>query len=85
VQRTATGASTATGTGTGTCTGALRGDQVRGRTVTRMTYSQPDPAEETTQTDAPEQPDTDAATEEESGREDAALEVDSDDVPTSDA
>ncbi|MGU3408705.1 hypothetical protein ACLBWP_01235 [Microbacterium sp. M1A1_1b] len=50
-----------------------------------MTYSQPDPSEETTQTDAPEQPDTDTDAVEESGREDAALEIDADDVPTSDA
>ncbi|ROP66190.1 hypothetical protein EDF24_2763 [Curtobacterium sp. PhB130] len=50
-----------------------------------MSYSQPDPAEETTQSEAPEQPDTDTDAVEESGREDAALEIDADDVPTSDA
>ncbi|GGK88937.1 hypothetical protein JOE58_000889 [Curtobacterium luteum] len=47
-----------------------------------MTYSQPDPAEETTAGGAPEQPDTDDQFLEESGREDAALEIDADDVPT---
>jgi hypothetical protein len=47
-----------------------------------MTYSQPDPAEETTQADQPEQPDTDQAFEEEQGGEQAALEIDSSDVPT---
>lgn len=50
-----------------------------------MSYSQPDPAEETTQSEAPEQPDTDTDEVEESGREEAALEIDADDVPTSDA
>lgn len=50
-----------------------------------MSYSQPDPAEETTQSEAPEQPDTDTDVVEESDREDAALEIDADDVPTSDA
>ncbi|ROP66757.1 hypothetical protein EDF19_2094 [Curtobacterium sp. PhB115] len=56
--------------------------QVDARTVPRMTYSQPDPAEETTQTDAPEQPDTDQGNLEEQGGEPAALEIDADDVPT---
>lgn len=50
-----------------------------------MSYSQPDPAEETTQNEAPEQPDTDPDTLEERGEEQAALEIDADDVPTSDA
>ncbi|WP_161968848.1 hypothetical protein [Curtobacterium oceanosedimentum] len=49
-----------------------------------MTYSQPDPAEETTQAGAPEQPDTDRTEVEEDGREDAALEIDADGVPTGD-
>lgn len=49
-----------------------------------MTYSQPDPAEETIAAEAPEQPDTDREDLEESGREDAALEIDADDVPTGD-
>ena len=44
-----------------------------------MTYSQPDPAEETTQAEQPEQPDTDQAFEEEQGGEQAALEIDSSD------
>lgn len=47
-----------------------------------MTYSQPDPAEETTAAASPEQPDTDEQFLEESGREDAALEIDAEDVPT---
>ncbi|WIB27956.1 MULTISPECIES: hypothetical protein [unclassified Curtobacterium] len=47
-----------------------------------MTYSQPDPAEETTQADEPQQPDTDQTVEEQ-GEEGAALEIDSSDVPTS--
>jgi hypothetical protein len=47
-----------------------------------MTYSQPDPAEETTAAGSPEQPDTDEQFLEESGREDAALEIDAEDVPT---
>lgn len=47
-----------------------------------MTYSQPDPAEETTAGGSPEQPDTEEQFLEESGREDAALEIDADDVPT---
>ncbi|WIB14151.1 MULTISPECIES: hypothetical protein [unclassified Curtobacterium] len=47
-----------------------------------MTYSQPDPAEETTQADEPQQPDTDHTVEEQ-GEENAALEIDSSDVPTS--
>lgn len=47
-----------------------------------MSYSQPDPAEETTQAEAPEQPDTDRADLEEHGEEHAALEVDAADVPT---
>ncbi|GGL69680.1 hypothetical protein GCM10009706_05050 [Curtobacterium citreum] len=50
----------------------------------RMTYSQPDPAEETTQAEAPEQPDTDRSDLEEHGEEQAALEIDSEDVPTGD-
>jgi hypothetical protein len=49
-----------------------------------MTYSQPDPAEETTQAEAPEQPDTDRSDLEEHGEEQAALEIDADDVPTGD-
>ncbi|QWS34536.1 hypothetical protein AABM26_10410 [Curtobacterium aetherium] len=49
-----------------------------------MSYSQPDPAEETTHAEEPEQPDTDASVEE-NGGEQAALEIDSADVPTSDA
>ncbi|PYY35061.1 hypothetical protein DEJ16_09155 [Curtobacterium sp. MCJR17_055] len=52
------------------------------RSVTDMTYSQPDPAEETTQADEPQQPDTDHTVEEQ-GEENAALEIDSSDVPTS--
>ncbi|MGN8048714.1 hypothetical protein ACTJKO_03425 [Curtobacterium sp. 22159] len=47
-----------------------------------MTYSQPDPAEETTQSEEPEQPDTDRETLEERDDEQAALEIDADDVPT---
>ncbi|WP_420367755.1 hypothetical protein [Curtobacterium sp. L1-20] len=47
-----------------------------------MSYSQPDPAEETTQAEAPEQPDTDRSDLEEHGEEHAALEIDADDVPT---
>ncbi|MBT2501191.1 hypothetical protein [Curtobacterium sp. ISL-83] len=47
-----------------------------------MSYSQPDPAEETTQSEAPEQPDTDPATLHEDGDEHASLEVDAEDVPT---
>lgn len=47
-----------------------------------MSYSQPDPAEETTQSESPEQPDTDQGNLEEQGGEPAALEIDSDDVPT---
>lgn len=47
-----------------------------------MTYSQPDPAEETTQAEQPEQPDTDRSEVEEDGSEQAALEIDADDVPT---
>jgi hypothetical protein len=54
------------------------------RSVPPMSYSQPDPAEETTHADEPEQPDTDG-TVEENGAEQAALEIDSADVPTSDA
>ncbi|WP_267419196.1 MULTISPECIES: hypothetical protein [unclassified Curtobacterium] len=50
-----------------------------------MSYSQPDPAEETTQADAPEQPDTASSNVEEQGEEHAALEIDADDVPTSEA
>jgi hypothetical protein len=50
-----------------------------------MSYSQPDPAEETTQSEEPEQPDTDRETLEEQGDEHASLEIDADDVPTSDA
>jgi hypothetical protein len=49
-----------------------------------MSYSQPDPAEETTHAEAPEQPDTDSSVEEQ-GEEQAALEIDSSDVPTSEA
>lgn len=52
------------------------------RTVRRMSYSQPDPAEETTQSETPEQPDTDQENLEEQGGEPAALEIDADDVPT---
>jgi hypothetical protein len=47
-----------------------------------MTYSQPDPAEETTAGVEPEQPDTDTDDLEEHDEEHAALEIDSDDVPT---
>jgi len=52
-----------------------------------MTYSQPDPAEETTQAEPeqpeqPEQPDTEQSTVGEQGEEYAALEIDSSDVPT---
>ncbi|WIB75937.1 hypothetical protein DEJ28_09540 [Curtobacterium sp. MCPF17_002] len=47
-----------------------------------MSYSQPDPAEETTQAEAPEQPDTDREDLEERDDEQAALEIDADDVPT---
>lgn len=49
-----------------------------------MSYSQPDPAEETTQGGAPEQPDTEPEVLEEDDQEDAALEIDADDVPTED-
>jgi len=56
--------------------------QEPGRTVRRMSYSQPDPAEETTQSESPEQPDTDQGNLEEQGGEPAALEIDADDVPT---
>lgn len=55
-----------------------------GTTVRGMTYSQPDPAEETTHADTDEQPDTDQSTVEESDQESAALEIDSEDVPTQD-
>jgi hypothetical protein len=51
-----------------------------------MTYSQPDPAEETThaepQQSGGEQPDTEQSTVGEQGEEHAALEIDSSDVPT---
>ncbi|SDQ91937.1 hypothetical protein SAMN02800687_3090 [Curtobacterium sp. UNCCL20] len=47
-----------------------------------MSYSQPDPAEETTQAAEPEQPDTDREVLEERDDEQAALEIDADDVPT---
>jgi hypothetical protein len=50
-----------------------------------MSYSQPDPAEETTQADAPEQPDTASSTVEEQGEERTALEINAEDVPTSEA
>lgn len=56
--------------------------QVAARSVPRMSYSQPDPSEETTQADAPEQPDTDREVLEERDDEQAALEIDADDVPT---
>ena len=56
--------------------------QVAARSVPRMTYSQPDPSEETTQAEAPEQPDTDREDLEERDDEQAALEIDADDVPT---
>ncbi|MEJ8283465.1 hypothetical protein [Curtobacterium citreum] len=46
-----------------------------------MSYSQPDPAEETTQSETPEQPDTDQADLHEQDDESAALEIDKDDVP----
>ncbi|WFR66214.1 hypothetical protein P9139_14660 [Curtobacterium flaccumfaciens] len=46
-----------------------------------MTYSQPDPAEETTRSEGAEQPDTDREDLEERDDEQAALEVDADDVP----
>jgi hypothetical protein len=59
--------------------------QAGARSVPLMSYSQPDPAEETTQADAPEQPDTASSTVEEQGEEHAALEIDADDVPTSEA
>lgn len=59
--------------------------QVLRRTFPDMSYSQPDPAEETTQSEEPEQPDTDRDTLEEQGDEHASLEIDADDVPTSDA
>lgn len=59
----------------------MRPQRVR-RTVRRMSYSQPDPAEETTQSETPEQPDTDQENLEEQGGEPAALEIDADDVPT---
>ncbi|WP_309779597.1 hypothetical protein [Curtobacterium sp. SORGH_AS_0776] len=48
-----------------------------------MSYSQPDPAEETTHSEEPEQPDTDQENLEEQGSEHASLELDADDVPTS--
>ncbi len=53
------------------------------RTVRHMSYSQPDPAEETTHAEEPEQPDTDRSNLEEHGEEHASLEIDADDVPTS--
>ncbi len=59
----------------------MRPQRVR-RTVRRMSYSQPDPAEETTQSETPEQPDTDQENLEEQGGEPAVLEIDADDVPT---
>ena len=59
--------------------------QAGARSVPHMSYSQPDPAEETTQADAPEQPDTASSNVEEQGEEQAALEIDADDVPTSEA
>lgn len=46
-----------------------------------MSYSQPDPAEETTACEEPEQPDSDRANLEEQGEEHASLEISSDDVP----
>jgi len=60
---------------------SLRGTLRRRRSVASMTYSQPDPAEETTQAE-PEQPDTEQSTVGEQGEEHAALEIDSSDVPT---
>ena len=60
---------------------SLRGTLRRRRSVASMTYSQPDPAEETTQAE-PEQPDTEQSTVGEQGGEHAALEIDSSDVPT---
>ncbi|WP_439691587.1 hypothetical protein ACRQ4B_11565 [Curtobacterium sp. SP.BCo] len=46
-----------------------------------MSYSQPDPAEETTASEEPEQPDTDRQNLEEQGEEHASLEISADDVP----
>lgn len=57
--------------------------QVGPRSFRHMSYSQPDPAEETTHSEEPEQPDTDQENLEEQGGEHASLEIDSDDVPTS--
>jgi hypothetical protein len=65
----------------GTVRPSLRATRRPGRTVATMTYSQPDPAEETTQAE-PEQPDTEQSTVGEQGGEHAALEIDSSDVPT---
>lgn len=55
--------------------------QGRPRSVPRMSYSQPDPAEETTQSEPLEQPDTDREVLEQRDDEQAALEIDPDDVP----
>lgn len=52
------------------------------RSVRAMTYSQPDPAEETTANEPAEQPDTDADQLEENDEEQTALDVDAEDVPT---
>ncbi len=57
--------------------------QVGPRSFRHMSYSQPDPAEETTHSEEPEQPDTDQENLEEQGGEHASLEIDADDVPTS--
>jgi hypothetical protein len=50
-----------------------------------MTYSQPDPAEETTAGGEPEELDDDDLQVEGDGDSSPALEIDSDDVPTEDA
>ena len=50
-----------------------------------MTYSQPDPAEETTAGTEPEELDDDDLDVEGSGEDSPALEIDSDDVPTENA
>lgn len=47
-----------------------------------MSYSQPDPAEETTQSETPEQPDTDQGDLHEQDADSPSLEIKSEDVPT---
>lgn len=50
-----------------------------------MTYSQPDPAEETTAADAPEELDDQQQDVESDGSASPSLTIDSDDVPTGDS